>query len=326
MCSAVPVVRNPKAEASERLGGRYEVRVLEPSPPAVDDGEFFADDPALRGEAPPGALVVGPTTGSDLTWDGLGAGDPEISAWCADRWLGSWRRLSPLPPTFIATRESLRRLACYVLAPARKAANGKIGLRFTHGGFGTPFYWPKGSSTDEQLRVVGAQLVRQQGGEAAVEDITTLEAAAAFAGASLSDDPGVGSDLPGLGDPAAPLAVDEAASGALGEWFGFAASILEQFRAELDAAGETSSRVQLWPEHFDLGMNIEGVNFGCSPGDAGHPEPYVYVGPWDRTGLSGDYWSVPFGALLPYVDLLAARDQRLAALTFLRHGAALSRG
>jgi len=84
--------------------------------------------------------------------------------------------------------------------------------------------------------------------------------------------------------------------------------------------------VQLWPEHFDVGMNIEGANFGCSPGDDGHPEPYVYVGPWDRSGLSGDYWNAPFGALLPYTDLLAARDQRLVALTFLRHGAALSRG
>jgi hypothetical protein len=327
----VTIVRNPKAEASERLGGRYEVRVLEPSPPAVDDGEFFADDAARRGEAPPGALVVGPTTGSDLTWDGLCAGDPGLSAWCAGRWLGSWRRLPPLPPTLTATRESLRRLACYVLAPARKAANGKIGLRYTYAGFGTPFY-----GKNEQLRVVGAQLVRQQGGEASAEDITTLEAAAAFAGISLSDDPGVGPDPPGLGDPGAPLAVDEAASGALGEWFGFATSVLEQLRVELDAAGETASRVQLWPEHFDLGMNIEGLNFGCSSGDGDYPEPYVYVGPWDRTGLSGDYWNAPFGALLAYADLLACADssgdtplppsQRLAALTFLRHGAALSRG
>ena len=318
-------LRNPQREASERLGGRYEVRVLEPSPPAVDDGEFFADDPAVRGEAPAGALVVGPTTGCDLTWDALCAGDPDLSAWCADRWLGSWRPLPSLPPRWIKTRESLRRLACYVLAPARKAANGKIGLRFTHGGFGTPFFGPKGSNTDEQLRVVGAQLVRQQGGDVSAEDITTLEAVAAFAGASLSADPGVGSDLPGLGDPAAPLPVDEAASRALGEWFGFAASVLEQLRAELAAAGETSSRVQLWPEHFDLGLNIEGVNFGCSPGDAGHPEPYLYVSPWDRTGLSGDYWNAPFGAVLPYADLLATRDERLAALTFLRHGVELSR-
>jgi hypothetical protein len=94
--------------------------------------------------------------------------------------------------------------------------------------------------------------------------------------------------------------------------------------------------VQLWPEHFDLGCNVEGVNFGCSPGDAGHAEPYVYVGPWDRTGLSGDYWNAPFGAELPYAALLARADssgdtpgppsQRLAALTFLRHGAAVSRG
>jgi hypothetical protein len=313
--------RNPRAEAHERLGGRYDVRVLEPSPPAVDDGDFYADDPAVPGERAEGRPVVGPTTEADVTWDSLCAGDPELGAWCAARWLGAWSRLQELPPATAETRETLRRLAAYVLAPARKAVNGKIGLRYTQGGFGTPFFGP-----DDQLRVDGVEFVRQQGGEASAEGITTLEAAAAFAGVTLTDDPGVGSDLPGLGDPTAPLALDPAAADVVGQWFGFAASVLEQFRAELRAAGTGCSRVQLWPEHFDLGMNIDGVNFGCSPGDAEHPEPYVYVGPWDRDGLRDPFWNASFGALLPYADLLSAPDQREAALSFLRRGAALASG
>jgi len=39
------VIRNPRAEAEDRLGGRYQARVLEPSPPTVRDGPWFADDP-----------------------------------------------------------------------------------------------------------------------------------------------------------------------------------------------------------------------------------------------------------------------------------------
>src|SRR5690242_15622728 len=45
---------NPRVEAFERLGGRYEVRVLEPSPPAVNSAPWYADDPVARGDVPAG--------------------------------------------------------------------------------------------------------------------------------------------------------------------------------------------------------------------------------------------------------------------------------
>jgi hypothetical protein len=45
---------NACAEASERLEGRYETRVREPSPLAVTGGPWFAEDPVARGEAPGG--------------------------------------------------------------------------------------------------------------------------------------------------------------------------------------------------------------------------------------------------------------------------------
>ncbi len=229
-------------------------------------------------------------------------------------------RLQPLPDDYAETREALRRLAVYVLSPARKAVTGRIGLRPTAGGFGTP---PFGED-DEYLRVERCDLFRHKGTGAESTPITSLSAAAAFAGVTLSGDPGVGHDIPDLGDPDASLPVSAAASFALGEFYRFSDSVLEEFRAELLSSGQECSTVQLWPEHFDLGCNIEGVNFGCSPGDGYSPEPYVYVGPWNKEGLEGDFWNAPFGATLSYKELLDSEDQQGAALDFLRRGAGLA--
>lgn len=231
-------------------------------------------------------------------------------------------RLKTLPAGYVGTRDALHRLASHVLAPARKAATGRIGLRSTPGGFGTP---PFGAGGGHQLLVEGTSLIRRQDGSTETVGITSLSAAATFAGVTLSDDPGIGHDPPPLGDPEEALAVEPVASGALAAWFAFAAGVLEAFRAELNAKGLECSEVQLWPEHFDLGCNIEGVNFGCSAGDGSFAEPYVYVGPWNTEGLSGgDFWNAPFGAVLTYQELLGAEDQQSAALAFLRRGAGLA--
>jgi len=228
--------------------------------------------------------------------------------------------LEVLPPDYAETREALHRLACYVLSPARKAVTGRIGLRSTPGGFGTPVF-----GADEQLRVEGASLVHRRGDTTERSGITSLTAAAAFAGVTLPDDPGVGADVPGLGDPDAPLAVSAPAATALADWYAFSASVLETLRSELAASGLECSEVQLWPEHFDLGCSVEGANFGCSPGDAYSAEPYVYVGPWNTDGLRDDaFWNAPFGAVFGYKELLSADDQREAALAFLRRGAGLA--
>lgn len=228
-------------------------------------------------------------------------------------------RLKPLPDDYVETREALRRLAVYVLSPARKAVTGRIGLMPTPGGFGTPIF-----GDDEQLRVERGVLFRMGGAGAESTPITSLSAAAAFAGVTLSDDPGVGHDLPDLGDPDARLPVSPAAALALGDFYRFSDALLGAFRAELNSSGQECSTVQLWPEHFDLGCNVEGVNFGCSPGDGYSPEPYVYVGPWNSEGLEGDFWNAPFGATLSYKELLDAQDQHGTALAFLRRGAGLA--
>lgn len=50
----------------------------------------------------------------------------------------------------------------------------------------------------------------------------------------------------------------------------------------------------LWPEHADLALTLDDVNYGVSPGDAFSAEPYAYVGPWS---LPDDlFFDVPFGA------------------------------
>ena len=91
-------MRNARQEAFDRLEGGYEVRVLEPSPPAVEEEPWFADDPTARGEVPEGRELVSPVTTGDLLWDDLAADDAGLAAWCAERWLGAYRRLEAPPP------------------------------------------------------------------------------------------------------------------------------------------------------------------------------------------------------------------------------------
>jgi hypothetical protein len=300
-------MRNPRQEAFERLAGRYEVRVLEPSPPAVNEEPWFADDPTARDHVPAARELISPVSSGDLLWDDLARDNADLSAWCAERWLGAYRRLKAPPASLPATRLALHRVAEHVLTPARQQANGKIALRYVTGGFGTPFF-----GDDVQIRVDGAELVVDSPGGERRAPISSLGAAAAHAGVALE-----------IEDE--PLDVDEAASRFLGDWYGFTASVLEQLRAE--AAPELeASRVQLWTEHFDLATELGAkdtgarAGYGGSPGDELHPEPYLYVVPWEASRAQGKGWDAGAfaGAELSYADLLAAPDQRATALEFFR--------
>jgi hypothetical protein len=214
--------------------------------------------------------------------------------------------LTPLPALIHETREALRAVACYVVAPARKARDQHIGLVPVAGGFGTP------TLDNGAALVVQGDRLRWLPGEGI--ELTTLRVAAAFAEVELSSDPGVGRDLPPF-RPDDPLPVDAAASTALGAWWELGAAALEVLA--LDA--------QLWPEHFDLAAvaTLDGgtkVNLGFSPGDSYHADPYVYVGPHDMSGLTGEFWNAPFGAVLGYDDVHAAADPAARALQHLRSG------
>jgi hypothetical protein len=214
----------------------------------------------------------------------------------------------------------------YVLSPARRRANGKIALRWTLGGFGTPFF-----GADVQVRVAGAQILRQVADAVSAAPIASLNEAAAFV---LDGSPDLEwaakFDVPAAGDLDEPLAVDPEAAAWLGDWFGFAYSVLEEIRSE--PASTDASRVQLWVEHFDTAFEClseadgRRAGFGASPGDAITPEPYLYVVPWafDRVPASS-LWNAEAlqGAVLPFSALDVAHDQRAAALTFFQERRAL---
>lgn len=311
--------RNPAAEAADAVGGGYDVRVLEPSPPAVAAEPFWADDPADP-TGRNGHPVVAPHSGGDLTWDDLVAGRPDLADFAAHRWLGARRRLPDLPADYPASLVDFHRLAYSVVAEARYQANTKFGLRFTLGGFGTPFF-----GDDTQVRVSGDQLVVQAAGEARATTITTLRAAGEFAGVT----PGTTAaehDSPELGDIDGPLATRAEVGDFLGAWFGLAAAALEELRFTPGVVDP--ERVQLWPGHFDpaiaAGDAAAGrrATYGFSPGDHSHDEPYIYVAAWGDIDRSDPFWNSDAfsGASLPFATLFAADDHYAAALAFLKGG------
>jgi hypothetical protein len=217
--------------------------------------------------------------------------------------------------TFVRTREALHSLACYAVSPARKAVTGHIDLRATDEGFATPPF-PDGS----RIGVRADRLVREPGGE---QVITTVRAAAEALGVAVSSDPGVGSDLPPFA-PDEALDVDVDASLTIGRWYALGSRVL----TELDrtyGSRATLTQQKLWPEHFDLAVEValnngRRANVGFSPGDRSSDVPYVYVGPYDRSGLAGDYWNVPFGAWLRFESLVGDES---SAMAFIAEGLTL---
>jgi hypothetical protein len=193
-----------------------------------------------------------------------------------------------------------------------------MGLRWTLGGFGSPFF-----GADEQVRIAGTDLVYQHGPQVWAQPIASLAEAATFV---LNGPPDaswtIDLDVPPLGDTGDDLAVDSDAARALSDWYGFAWSVLEELRAE--SPSTEPSRVQVWPEHFDAAFDClppdRRATFGASPGDSGSAEPYLYVvSPrvetvpsllWNATAFSG--------AVLSYQELLHSVDQRDLALEFFR--------
>ena len=297
-------------------GGRYDPRVLEPSPPEAADDPFAAPDPAAPGVR--AALpILSPLGTGDLTWDDLCQEEPDLLAWCRARWLAGPALLPPPPAGVAATVPSLHQLAQHVLAPWRHRAQGRIGLRWTLGGFGTPFV-----AGDRQLRIVDGVLVRQGGDAADVLAPATLGEAAAWVGGPLGAPAGLYiPDRPAEPDEAVVLEPGPAAW--LGEWFGFATRVLEEVRV-----GEPDyprRRVQLWPEHFDVAVELgDGPargTFGASPGDADHDGPYLYVAEWQRGRLpAGGRRDPAFaGVSLPLDELLDAPNHLDAAVAFYEH-------
>ncbi|MGI9029335.1 MAG: hypothetical protein ACR2HP_05035 [Ilumatobacteraceae bacterium] len=223
-------------------------------------------------------------------------------------------------PSQEATRITLQQLAVHVLARRRFAVTGRFGLRPSPGGLATPAF----GDEIEVGRMGGDLFVHERGGEARVEPISTLAAAAELVGADLSADFSVGGDTPALGPVDDPLGIDGGQVRALGAWWAFGVEVIDHVVGTGPwRAGATT--LQLWPEHFDVGgaVTVGGtsVNVGASPGDGHEPAPYLYIGPTtaDRPGDAA-YWNAPFGAVLRWSELSGPADRQVIAADFLRQG------
>jgi hypothetical protein len=193
--------------------------------------------------------------------------------------------------SFVTTRDALHRVAEHIVSPARVAATGhEIALMVTPGGFGTPPF-PDGGG----VRVDGTELVvRDATGMERRTPLTSLAAAAAFAGVHADQEP---------------LDIEPEQAARLAEFYAFAQRVL----ATLHAEAASPSEIHLWPEHFDVAFDAGSVNYGASPGDEHHDEPYLYVGPWTAPG-PGPLWNA---ASFPGAELTWPVDEA-TALAFFR--------
>jgi hypothetical protein len=97
------------------------------------------------------------------------------------------------------------------------------------------------------------------------------------------------------------LTIDPGSAALLADWYNLGDRALSEFAPD--------STPWLWPEHFDLGITVDRVNFGVSPGDATIPRPYAYVGPWDRPDRDrDDFFDRPFGAARLASDVPTVAD------------------
>jgi hypothetical protein len=208
-----------------------------------------------------------------------------------------------------STREALHQVAEHVLAAAQYAQTGTVRLRVVDGGFRTTRELHGGT----RLAVIGGRLVVTDGSGERSAPLTTIAAAAEFAGIT----PGLPAEAYGAATrfaPDVPLLIDPGAVRLLTDWYGLGEAALRLFSADVGA----SQQPTLWPEHFDLGITVDEVNYGASPGDAHVARPYLYVGPHGGPPRRDAFWNADFGAVRT-IDEIAGVE---TAVAFFRRGRA----
>jgi hypothetical protein len=194
------------------------------------------------------------------------------------------------------TRRSLHAVAELVLAGPQYRATGRLRLRVVPGGFATAFA--------PDVRVQGASVEAgdtqsQISGQTARTLGARLGIAAGRPEGAYRDGCGVGVDEP------LALRADHAA--AVLDALALGDGALSAF-----APGEAPV---LWPEHFDVAIRVDEVNYGVSPGDGLIAEPYAYVGV-GQVPAGDAFWNAPFGAARPLRDL----DGLAGTVTFFAEG------
>lgn len=197
--------------------------------------------------------------------------------------------------TYEDTRFALHAAAELLIAGPQYRRFGSIRMRIVLGGF-TGMKWP--------VSVTGTDLVWPQG---RIRLHGTYSDLASTAGFEADGPPeGLYSDGTRM-DPDEPFRVDSGAATAVHDWFAVGDTALRRFAAEQPV---------LWPEHFDLSVAVDEVNYGVSPGDWDNPTPYAYVGPWTRR--KGEFWNAPFGAIRPRSEVATVQS----LMEFFREGRA----
>lgn len=197
---------------------------------------------------------------------------------------------------FIETRRELQRIATHILARARFEDEQRFGLRVTPSGIGTPRFGP-----DVVVRLAGATLIREHRVDGVARttalpiDGRSLAEMAVVAQVDLEVDFSAGDDTPSRGPIDAPISLDPTAVVQIMTWLHLGQVALDSVIASVT----DPSIAQLWPEHFDVGLDVQTrhgrANLGASPGDAFSPVPYLYVTPWgaERPGDPA-FWNAPF--------------------------------
>jgi hypothetical protein len=188
----------------------------------------------------------------------------------------------------VTTRRALHGVAELVLAGPQYRRSGTIALRVTVDGFAT--------TAAPDLRVTGG-LLAGPGGTEPIGGHTPRSLAAAV-GVEASSLANVYSDGPDVGLDEE-LVVDEGAARRLANALALGDEALRSLAPDAEPV--------LWPEHFDVAVTVDEVNYGVSPGDRHIDEPYAYVGPWS-VPPADDFWTHPFGAARPmtsFADMAA---------------------
>jgi hypothetical protein len=197
----------------------------------------------------------------------------------------------PSAELLLSTRTGLHAVAEAVLAGPQHRASGTIRLSVAPGAIETV--------ARPRLRLTASSL-SGPGGEASLLGATTALALGAAVGVQAGPPDGVYRDTSGVAVDQT-LSIDADTATALMDWFAVGAAGLLTFAPD--------ERAVLWPEHFDLAITLDEVNYGVSPGDAFSPLPYAYVGPHER--VDDAFFDAPFGAVRTWEQ--APDAARLAA-------------
>ncbi len=191
------------------------------------------------------------------------------------------RPLGPLPPESGETTSGLHFVAEHLLQPKRRLETGRGFLGFTPGGFGS-LLWERGEASGEpgSVRVEGVELISNERRERGAGYRSTTSGAVAHALGIDADDPALGRDARrSTLTPPRPLGrlvrVRDGRPRRADR-----RRLRTRIRTRFGSGPSTSTSPR-WSAQRTAGTR---ANVGASPGDDDHPEPYLYVGPWDAVG------------------------------------------